>query len=415
MSTVVAQERVFKVPDYNLPKLQMRINQLNQSALKLGCKPITIKMVDTVEEKDEVGFIHKFYKLSIDGEAPKLQGWKFVATLTHAPEGNIIRTTPGESVPQEYYKAKPVCDYCKKDWIVRRDTYIVKNDKGEIRQIGSNCLSDFLGHPNPMSYAMMAEALAGLQGEVEVYEKEDTGAAHSPHFERLDTEDFLTYVAATIDKYGWVSGKEAYEDPSKTSTATEAYRQMEDPPRDTRDRVIINQQHRDEAKKTLEYIRKNVEPKNDYQHNLKTLATAKAFTVHEGKGFVASMIPYFRKEQEREVVRQKRAEIGKGSNYVGEEGERLYDIPVTILSEFTPKSEGPWGASTIYRMIDDQGNVYTWFASPSASANFNSSIRQDLKAPDVIGASVVISGTVKKHNEYKGRKETMLTRVKLEV
>ncbi len=48
-----------------------------------------------------------------------------------------------------------MCDYCKKDWIVRRDTYIVKNDKGEIRQIGSNCLSDFLGHPNPTRIAWL--------------------------------------------------------------------------------------------------------------------------------------------------------------------------------------------------------------------------------------------------------------------
>ncbi len=49
-------------------------------------------------------------------------------------------------------------------------------------------------------------------------------------------------------------------------------------------------------------------------------------------------------------------------------------------------------------MQDENGNVYVWFAS----GNF---------VPD-LGSHYHIKGTVKKHDDYKGDKQTILTRCK---
>ncbi len=392
---------IYKIPESNIPKLQAKLAKLNQAALRIGMKPVTINTLGIQEIKDDKGFVHRIYEVHIDGEAPKLAGWTFVATLTHAPEGNIIRTTPNETVPKQYYTAPPCCDYCKKDWIQRRDTYIVKNEKGEYRQVGSNCLADFLGHPDPNSYAAVAEMMAYLDKDAEELEKEDTGP-NSPAFDRADTEEYLTYVAATIDQEGWISGKQAYENPGTISTAERALIQMEQ--RHTlrpNERVTITQKHKDEAKATLDHIRKTLtSPTNEYQHNLKTFASSNAFTVREGKGFVASMIPFYRRDMEKAIAQQKQAVLTKDSLFVGNIGERLYDIHITVLG--IHETEGAYGTTYIIRMLDEQGNVYTWFGVGAAASMFER------------GKTYTISGTVKNHNEYKGRKETVLSRVKIE-
>jgi hypothetical protein len=338
LTTSTARE--FRIPEYNLSKLQERIGKLNESALKLGCSPILLKVVGTEEIKDPDTFIiSRYYKVTVQGEAPKLKGWSFVATLTHAPEGNIIRTAPNETIPQSYYTAKPVCDYCKKDWILRRDTYIIKDEKGNYRQIGSNCLSDFLGHPDPQRYASFAEALAYLPKEIEQFEGSEGGMG--PTFSRMSTEDYLAYVAATIDKFGWTSRKDVYEHKAPIATADEAYEQITSRTLKPSERVTIEPKHRKEAKAAIAYISANVVPDNEYLHNLKTFAGNPAFTIKEGMGTVASILPFFRREQEKLVKKQQQAVIGQGSNFVGEIGERLYDIPVTVLSAFTPEASGP--------------------------------------------------------------------------
>ncbi len=56
-----------------------------------------------------------------------------------------------------------------------------------------------------------------------------------------------------------------------------------------------------------------------------------------------------------------------------------------------------WGPSTLVKFLDDAGNVLTWFASGD----------QDY----VPGARVTIDGTDKKHSDYKGVRETALSRV----
>ena len=61
-------------------------------------------------------------------------------------------------------------------------------------------------------------------------------------------------------------------------------------------------------------------------------------------------------------------------------------------------------------MLDAKGNVYVWFASGSSAALINITGT----GAQAIGKTVVISGTVKDHKDYKGTKETILTRVKLE-
>lgn len=92
------------------------------------------------------------------------------------------------------------------------------------------------------------------------------------------------------------------------------------------------------------------------------------------------------------------------SQYVGQVGERL-DLVVTFKKRSTyeiPIYAG-WGTDTVGINVfrDDAGNCFIW---KSTSAFFN--IAE--------GSQVRLRGTVKEHSDYKGTKQTILQRCKVD-
>lgn len=85
------------------------------------------------------------------------------------------------------------------------------------------------------------------------------------------------------------------------------------------------------------------------------------------------------------------------SQYVGEIGDRLKKIPVTFVRRhgFT----GAYGYTEVLSFKDEKGNSLSWFTS------VNPDIEPNTKC--------ILSGTVKKHEEYRGEKITYLTRCRL--
>lgn len=82
------------------------------------------------------------------------------------------------------------------------------------------------------------------------------------------------------------------------------------------------------------------------------------------------------------------------SEYVGEIGERIEEV-LTVTKALT--FDGYYGTSTMHIMEDADGNVFVW---TTASKSF----------PE--GKIMTLRGTIKDHREYKGTKQTILTRCK---
>ena len=88
---------------------------------------------------------------------------------------------------------------------------------------------------------------------------------------------------------------------------------------------------------------------------------------------------------------------GLGSEYVGEVKERI-EFEAEVMGVYG--TEGFYGHTDIVKFKDAAGNHFTWFAS-----DYTDLVRGD---------RMTIKGTVKKHDDYKGIKQTILTRCKFE-
>ena len=238
----------FNIPPANLAKLNERIAKLNKRAEKIGVEPIKVEVGDRQTEEIPVeegghgrsphgtrsALVREVVPVTITGEAPKLNGWQFIATLEHDEDGTIIRRIPtfAKDVDLSQYRdATPEnCDHCgyKRK---RNDTYIVaytgeglagsgqvaptKID-GTLKQVGSNCLKDFTGHESPQQVAKFLEQVRNFLEEMR-----GGGYSEGGFVPRYSVREFLANTVWVARNFGWVSKKQAWED-GKTATAVTA-------------------------------------------------------------------------------------------------------------------------------------------------------------------------------------------------
>lgn len=140
-----------------------------------------------------------------------------------------------------------------------------------------------------------------------------------------------------------------------------------------------------EVTSALDWVR-NLEPTSPYGHNLKVLAQAD-YLRDKDAGYVASMVMAYRKSLE--------ASNNKASEWVGTvkkceifKGLKLVHVVVV---------EGFYGFKWGHKFVDGEGNIFMWRTSS-----------YDLS--DLLNETFDVKATVKEHTEYKGMKQTVLTR-----
>lgn len=404
-------QRVFTIPAFNMNKLQSKFEKLNKRATAIGCPPVELKVLREftkpapgyeqraeIEGADRVPQA-KYFEVEVVGEGPKIEGWKFVGTLDHCtvPGSVIVKTVPGEAVPQQFYHNDAVCDHCNR--IRRRvETFVLQHDDGHHTQVGRQCLKDFLGH-DPKRIAAFLTRVFDLLDDAESEDGFGGGGGFADYM--FDSDEVLAVTAAVVNDRGWVP--RSTPDDRLFPTANLVKLVFMPPKMGTRERAdhrrwvesldLKNERWMDEAKDAREWLVEQ-EPNNEYMHNLHAinkgeLVSARMF------GFWCSLIAAFRRSQER--LETQKAERAKMLNeYVGNVKDRI-ELPITVVS--IKHFNGPFGVVHLVRMLDEKNRTLVWFA--------NTEVEME------IGKEYTIKGTVKKHEEYKNWKQTTLNRVKV--
>jgi hypothetical protein len=380
------------------------IEKFNKKAKKLDTAPMLVEWGKDVTRsfyKDETAevwgiltVIH-LQEVTVKYEIPKIAGWDLICifdyehyTTENGEETMAVFTNavPEKVVPAEYQNKTEIhCEHCGHNRY-RKKSFLVKHESGEYKEVGSTCLKDFLGHDpqNFLWFATMEDRIGGLEEEFGM------GSFGSADPIAYDLIGILTMTNAMIKKYGWMSRGEAY-DTMKTATADMVVEYISNPK--TEIEIEIEEEDKEIAAKTVEYFKTLEEQDNDYIMNCMKVIKLNAVPTRR-LGIACSMINAYRKHIEKEI--EKANELP--SEWFGNIGSRLEDCEVTCT--FKTYVESFYGTSTLYKFVDNDGNIFKTFYS-----GHTWSVEQEEK--------VRLWGTVKKHDEWNDKKETMLTRCKV--
>jgi hypothetical protein len=384
---------IYSIPADNIPKFEKQVEKLSRKSEKLGCGRIYFVPFNTREEKQKNGTVIRYVDILFNGfDEPKLNGWSFVARIDHANEvGNIIRPIPGATVPEYYRNADSNCDHCNRKRY-RRDTFIVRNEAGEYKQVGATCIKDFLGHGNPEKLAKLAELLG--------YAAEYARGAMSVGEDRryLDLETYLSHCACMIAKHGYLSRSKMLEinatrEPGHEvqSTANLALDNMF--PAATKYAPLpdkVEDVHIELAQKSIEWAQELGEdgtPLNDYEYNIHVLA-ATGYIEFRSINYASSIVAGYMRKHNLFPQREPK----KISSHVGKVGDKI-EVEVELLGSFA-NDRGPY-TTWFHRFKDAEGNVFTW-----STATYIGDV----------GLKLALKGKIKDHTDFKGIKQTVLTR-----
>ena len=423
------ENETFRIPQGNQIFLEKKLETLNKRARKIGCPEIELKLINVETKKEmvlnsagfEVERIYVWNIYEIHGDAPIINGWELNATLEHlllenGEQERLVKTVPGKIIPSRYrVTGSEICEHCNKK-IRRKNTYVLRNiESEEFKAVGSGCIRDFLGHTDPKAIAKWAEFRQNL-----ITFSIDEGEGFSRHFERsVSLKYYMYFVCESIQRHGWISKKKYdemtgggygfnFDEPNCQPTSWNAIEQLWPPALEKTDFYgdefwSPSPESIERGDKILEWCNENIlnkvaEEGNEYLYNLQVILKA-GYVDKKSFGLAASLPPWYFRDVESKAVEENKVE--KPSEWIGNIKDRL-DFIVKVV--YTKPINRPTfsfrdsGVSYLVKMVDNEGNNLTWFSS-----------NNDMEE----GKSYKLLGTVKEHKDYKGEKQTVITRCKI--
>lgn len=396
-------QATYEIPVQNVAKLSNELSKLAKKAAKLGGAPITfsfgdkpfVKQVRRIDAKGgSIMVDEQVVTLTVEGEAPGLNGWKVIGDLDWT-DGITTRRMfdfGGREMPAHAANCPAgTCEHCG---LVRTrlSGWVVEHADGTVKVVGSSCLSDFTGHPSPAGLAASAELLFDLRSLCEEYEG-DGGA-----FRRLGWNAFdFAYAAVVAARYQ--GGYVKRNDDGVLSTAM-----LAEMVADARIGIAKSESIGydalekaggvEAAAMTWEALRWLSEQASasDWLYNLRAIY-ASGWVSTKRASIAASLVAGFFREVER------RAEQATPSFYVGKVKERRAFGKARVVSVY--ESAGDYGTTWFVTLRIEEGPeagaVLVW-----TSSRYFEPTKGDLVC--------VEKATVKTHKEWKGVPRTVITR-----
>lgn len=351
--------------------------------------------------------------LSLPCDAPKYAGWTFAAALQHLDGENIVRAVPGETVPVTYRSRGPACDHCKADRR-RNDTYVLRHEDGRHVQVGSTCIGDFLGSDDAGKIAGLATLLADARSLAEGgCEGDDFSTGGSDAARPLSV--FLSFVSHEMTANGWVS-RTAARERGGAATADRAWTFLTDGKARDKAKAFPTDEDRSKADAALVWAESITDETinretGDYLHNVRAIARS-GLVSYRTAGIGGSIIAAYERAMGRARQQAERATRPTCNVHMGTEGRKvafgctygkgktahevLSTDPLTL--DFVTGYESMYGYTTVLKFRTTEGALIVWKASNT-----------EIGRGDV-GKRYTLRGTIKKHDDYKGEKQTLMTR-----
>ena len=321
-------------------------------------------------------------------ESLKLGEYEVIAVLEHnaiqdSQENLIHVIKEGITIPLQYRTVKSICEHCNSDR-QRNKTVLLQDNTGTIKQVGTTCIKEYTGIDGTDIINNYMDIHNICITEVNVdYDK----IGNYPKY--TSTLNYLAACIQLITESGY----------SKEVTKYKAWEIAE---QSNPDKKYI-----DKAQQVINYFKNQTFTESqDFLNNIKLYLSQEYTKI---SGFIAYAYIAYEKQLEYEAKKQAEQANKKQSEFVGNIGDKI-QIELTLKKRIAYETNYTYygGTSYIYIFEDKEGNSYKW-----NSANFLEKVINNECIAINEGDSLILKGSIKAQEEYKGIKQTVLTRCKL--
>lgn len=387
------------------PEVEKKINRIAKKAAKYG-NPFTFKIVDEVVKKvvdTEIGYTnyYPFVIIELDGEA-RVGEYECVAVLEMHESGNLIRRINDViDIPERFLHSENVCEHCntKRN---RKELFVVySSETKEFKQVGSDCLQLYTHGMNPKYIASFYDCITELE------ESDGKVGGGKPLYR---VSEVIGYAEEIINKMGYFNSDSdlptrrlvsmMFEHDKLSDTVKKLNRELL---RNKFLEVEFSKQdfYKEETEQRVKDITDyylSLTDTSEFIHNVQVLLK-EGYTSWEYFGYLCYLPEGYNRHIKKEIAEAQQRKIDEKSEYFGEIGKRYKNqnvFDVYILTSWA----SIYGYTYMYKIVLESGNILIWKSNKWYSE-------------DELLKVCKIDFTVKEHSEFRGTKQTIVTRCNL--
>jgi hypothetical protein len=430
-----------------------QVDKLNKMCRKLSVVEPKVHISDVYEKsytvhmgEDSQGYaVYKTFLVDVFDATFELietlnfkGGWELKGIIGHL-EGFIIPVDPDNDIPEEFDATDTTCDHCGTKRR-RNKSFLIQNEEGEWKRVGGACVKKFLG-VNPESFFKLVQAFRDFQNTESQYDEDGNHIPTTyqrrmwnPELQAVDIDKLISMTAVQIELDGQYIKNEWREEETGRGYGGQVYTKM------VRDNQ--GESTADNVRRTFNLIESPLYKETEYDINEELVADVyKYWNSIEVEGSISIEERWdFETEEYKEVevtyysgyeeFLMRTKEFGKKkririmdiakiipsinsyfqwkekqaeptSDYVGTVGEKV-NMEVTVVSVSGFNSAFGW--TNIYKMIDSNDNQITKFGTINSRYLVSGNTIEE-------GSVLKFKAEIKKHEEFRGKKQTTIGRV----
>lgn len=329
------------------------------------------------------------------------ENWVVIAVLEHQPYGNLVHLVEGEwrpgkelKLPEKYKTAQSYCDHCNTMRARNKTVVLYNTETKEFKQVGTTCLREYTG-------GIDADMIAAFE-ECTKEPTEFTGfTSHSKWY--IDIKNFLAGVVASSSLYGYISksrAREINEENNKTTVEATCDLTVRLMSKTSVEKEWKDIYESDDTKtfveEALEWIKNLNAESYSYFDNLKVVCSAELVEL-KNIGYAASLIASYKNHLKAEKKLKEAEKQNEMYHYY-----RNVDDKISLQGNLAcvANYDTQFGTMYVYKIIQS-GCIFVWKTSKYLGI-------------DDSGKEAMITGKIKEQSEFRGVRQNILTRCKVE-
>lgn len=392
------------------------LDKLVAKAKRLGVEGLTYRVAGIREETCKVvdwsgrerTYIKSWADLEVSTAPLILGNYAFIAKLEVTPSGVLIDSIPGEQPDAKWLHWGGDCEHCHTKR-ARKHLFVVRHcESGAQIAVGRSCLRAFLGTDNLAQVAAYFGFWGAFDGGGEGQDSWDSFRSY--RYARC-LQSILAMTAVAVRLFGWSSvGNAMNRNVASTASYVSLGLEQCPPlgPRGDDSAQKLWKRLRDEyseadehvAQQVLDWVRTDMPIDSPYTNNLAVLFAEDQIFDPKRLPLVVSSYAAWHRATEKKLRRTVEDNLPK-SDWMGQDGERLREVSAVYDGSFVIGANA-YSDTVLASFHTEQGNVLKWFTSRGLGARVER------------GERLLLTGTVKEHRTYKGERQTILTRCKVQ-